>query len=74
MPILILLYISFKSECLIPKGYELGIDGFVIARALVLISLLHMLSKLGIIFYKISKKMIKYFIGYRTIKYDVNCS
>lgn len=47
VPILILLYISFKSELLIPQGYELAVDGFVIARALVLISLLHMLSKLG---------------------------
>ncbi len=54
IPILSTIYILFNSNILIPKGYDLAIDGYVISRNLMIIFLLYSLSKLGYFF---SKKM-----------------
>lgn len=50
IPILSTIYILLNSNILIPKGYELAIDGYVISRNLMLIFLLYLLSKLGYFF------------------------
>ncbi len=46
-PILSAIYILLNSNILIPKGYNLAIDGYVISRNLMVIFLLYLLSKLG---------------------------
>ncbi|MGG4268517.1 hypothetical protein [Peribacillus simplex] len=40
------IYFCF-SEALLSGGYELAVDGFVVARALMIIFTLHLLVKLG---------------------------
>ncbi|WP_243385688.1 hypothetical protein [Bacillus kexueae] len=52
LPIIFLTYLFFNSEILIPAGYELAIDGYVISRTLVLLFNLYLISKLGIFLYK----------------------
>lgn len=47
LPILSALYILLNSNLLIPKGYELALDGYVISRNLMVIFLLYLLSKFG---------------------------
>ncbi|MBG9754402.1 hypothetical protein ABD89_03030 [Lysinibacillus sphaericus] len=47
IPILSAIYILLNSNILIPKGYNLAIDGYVISRNLMVIFLLYLLSKLG---------------------------
>jgi len=47
IPILSAIYILLNSSILIPKGYNLAIDGYVISRNLMVIFLLYLLSKLG---------------------------
>jgi len=50
IPILSAIYILLNSSILIPKGYDLAIDGYVISRNLMVIFLLYSLSKLGYFF------------------------
>lgn len=52
IPIILSLYIFFDSDILIPNGYELAIDGFVISRTLIFIFILYLVSKLGFFFKK----------------------
>lgn len=48
LPIIVLSYLYFNSKALIPAGYDLAIDGYVISKNLVLICNLYFISKLGI--------------------------
>ncbi|MFE4708030.1 hypothetical protein [Peribacillus simplex] len=41
------IYFLIDSESLIPKGYELAIDGYVISRNLMIIFTLYLVAKLG---------------------------
>lgn len=41
------IYFLIDSESLIPKGYELAIDGYVISRNIMIIFTLYLVSKLG---------------------------
>lgn len=51
--VLIIAIILFSnSKLLIPAGYELAIDGYVIARTLVIVFILYIVSKLGFSFIK----------------------
>lgn len=52
LPIVLSIYTFFNSEILVPNGYELSIDGYIISRTLVLIFILHSLSKFGYFIYK----------------------
>ncbi|WLR44432.1 hypothetical protein LC087_18795 (plasmid) [Bacillus carboniphilus] len=54
IPLLVSLYYSFIPEALIFPGYELAIDGYVIARTATIIFSLYLLSKIG--FLLINKK------------------
>ena len=56
VPILLSILLYFKGDLLIPKGYELAIDGYVISKTLILIFLLHLLSKLGYFLHKNTTK------------------
>lgn len=47
-------YLIMNSKFLMPKGYELAIDGFVISRTLLIIFVLYVVAKLG--FYLLNKK------------------
>lgn len=47
-------YFAFNTKSLVPKGYELAIDGYVISKTLMVIFTLYLLSKLG--YYFINKK------------------
>ncbi|AXI32886.1 hypothetical protein CIB87_28400 (plasmid) [Priestia megaterium] len=40
-------YLFINSKVLIPKGYELAIDGYLISRTLIFIFILYLLSKFG---------------------------
>ena len=46
IPLGIAVYCLFGSR-LLPAGYELAIDGFVISRTLMIIFVLHLVSKIG---------------------------
>lgn len=48
LPILILSGFYFGQFNLMPPGYVLAIDGFVVSKNLVLIALLYFISKLGL--------------------------
>lgn len=51
--VLVIAIILFSSsKLLIPVGYELAIDGYVIARTLVIVFILYIVSKLGFSFIK----------------------
>lgn len=52
-PIIILIYLLFRNDLLLPKGYDLAINGFVISRNMVIIATLFLISKLG---YKLLEK------------------
>ncbi|AWI13975.1 hypothetical protein CQJ30_18520 [Caldibacillus thermoamylovorans] len=52
VPIVFSIFIFFNEKLLIPKGYELSVDGVVISRTLFLIFLLYLVSKLGVFIYK----------------------
>lgn len=54
-PILSLIYLSLNSKILIPAGYDLAIDGYVISRTLIIIFLFHLISKFGYFLYKEKK-------------------
>ncbi|KZR58116.1 hypothetical protein [Pseudobacillus badius] len=47
-------YFAFNIKALMPKGYDLAIDGYVISKTLIVIFTLYLLSKLG--YYSINKK------------------
>ncbi len=55
-PILFGLWLSFNSEFLIPSGYDLAIDGYVISRTLMIIFCLYLLTKLGYFILESRKK------------------
>jgi hypothetical protein len=56
LPIAFLIYIYFNSEILIPKGYGLALDGYVVSKNLILIFIFYLVSKLGVFFYKHTKQ------------------
>ncbi|MDQ1236229.1 hypothetical protein QE450_003727 [Paenibacillus sp. SORGH_AS306] len=56
IPILFVLFLSFDSEFLIPKGYDLAIDGYVVSRTLIIIFSFHLLTKLGYFILETKKK------------------
>ena len=56
VPIAFLIYIYFNSEILIPRGYDLALDGYVISKNLILIFIFYLLSKLGVFYYKHTKQ------------------
>ncbi len=41
------IYLFVSPSLLVPKGYELAIDGYLISRTLVMIFTLYLVSKLG---------------------------
>ncbi|KMJ55313.1 hypothetical protein AB685_27890 [Bacillus sp. LL01] len=47
LPVIVLIYLNINSEVLIPEGYQLAIDGYVISRTLVLIFTFYLVTKLG---------------------------
>ncbi|MDV2686474.1 hypothetical protein RYX56_19065 [Alkalihalophilus lindianensis] len=47
LPVIGLIFLSVNSELLIPKGYQLAMDGYVISRTMVLIFTLYLITKLG---------------------------
>ncbi|GLY12296.1 hypothetical protein [Pseudobacillus badius] len=47
-------YFAFNTKFLVPKGFDLAIDGYVISKTLMVIFTLYLLSKLG--YYFITKK------------------
>ncbi|WP_338754903.1 hypothetical protein [Bacillus sp. FJAT-52991] len=55
-PILFSIYLNFQNELLIPKGYDLAIDGYVISRTLMIISTFYLLTKAGYFIIKNTKK------------------
>lgn len=54
LPLLISTFFVFNTNKLIPDGYELAVDGYVISKTLMLIFSLYLLFKLG--FYLIKQK------------------
>lgn len=56
IPILFVLFLSFDSEFLIPKGYDLAIDGYVVSRTLIIIFSFYLLTKLGYFILEMKKK------------------
>lgn len=50
--LIIAIILLSNSKLLIPAGYELAIDGYIIARTLVIIFILYIVSKLGFSFIK----------------------
>ncbi|GGO03362.1 hypothetical protein GCM10010969_27550 [Saccharibacillus kuerlensis] len=55
-PIICVLFLVFKSELLIPPGYDLAINGYVISRTLIIIFGLYLLTKLGYFILRNTKK------------------
>ena len=47
VPIVFIFILILKNGFLIPRGYELAIDGYVISRTLVMIFAAYLLTKLG---------------------------
>lgn len=47
LPLTISLYFFINLKNLIPKGYELAIEGYVISKTMMLIFILYLLTKLG---------------------------
>ncbi|AMA71431.1 hypothetical protein [Aneurinibacillus thermoaerophilus] len=47
LPLAISIYFLINPKALIPNGYELAIDGYVISRTLIFIFTFYLLSKLG---------------------------
>lgn len=56
LPIAILIYMYFNSKLLLPKGYELALDGYVVSKNLILIFIFYLLSKLGVLIYEKTKQ------------------
>jgi hypothetical protein len=57
IPFLIALLFTFRSEAiLIPRGYDLAIDGYVISRTLMIIFALYLSTKIGFKLYEGTKK------------------
>lgn len=46
LALVLAIYTLFDSR-LLPAGYDLAIDGFVISRTLMIIFILHLISKIG---------------------------
>lgn len=46
LSLLLAIYTLFDSR-LVPAGYELAVDGLVISRTLMIIFILHLVSKIG---------------------------
>lgn len=55
-PIIIVLYLIFNSEFLLPPGYSLALDGYVISRTLMMIFGLYLVTQLGYFIMKMKKK------------------
>lgn len=56
VPILLSVLLNFKSDLLVPNGYDLAIDGFVISRTIVMMFTLYLLMKLGLFILTYTKK------------------
>nr|WP_295970086.1 hypothetical protein [uncultured Bacillus sp.] len=56
LPIVFLIYIYFNDKILIPKGYELAIDSYVMSKNLILIFTFYLISKLGVFLYRHTKQ------------------
>lgn len=56
LPIAFLIFIYFNGTILIPTGYNLAIDGYVISKNLILIFIFYLVSKLGVFYYKHTEK------------------
>lgn len=54
IPLVCSIYFVIHPKSLIPQGYDLAIDGYVISKTLMIIFTLYLTSKLG--FYFINKK------------------
>lgn len=52
LPLLITVYLIINPNHLIPAGYELAIDGYVISRTIIIIFGLYLLFKLGTFLFK----------------------
>lgn len=57
IPLIFFVYLNFNSEqILIPAGYDLAIDGYIVSRSLVMIFTFYLLTKLGYFMLKETKK------------------
>ncbi|MBM7713146.1 hypothetical protein JOC94_000112 [Bacillus thermophilus] len=56
VPILLSIFFSFKSELLLPKGYDLALDGYVISKTMVMIFTFYLLTKTGFFILRHIKK------------------
>ncbi len=54
LPLVLSIYFFINLEPLIPRGYELAIDAYVISKTLLFVLSLYLLSKLG--YFIINKK------------------
>ena len=50
LPIMLALFILFNDNLLIPRGYELGVDGVVISRNLYILFILYLIAKVGFLY------------------------
>lgn len=48
--------IYFNSDILIPPGYDLAIDGYVVSKTMILIFIFYLLSKFGVFIYNHTKQ------------------
>ncbi|RZI50156.1 hypothetical protein EW027_17005 [Aeribacillus pallidus] len=53
--LIISIYLLIEPNSLVPEAYKLAVDGYVIARTLVILFILYLVSKLGFLF--INKKI-----------------
>ncbi|KZN95406.1 hypothetical protein [Aeribacillus pallidus] len=56
LSLIVLAIMFFNKNLIIPKGYELSVDGMVISNTLILISFFYLLSKLGVFIYNSKTK------------------
>jgi len=57
IPFILALFFSIKSkDLLIPGGYDLAIDGYVVARTLMIIFTIYLSTKIGFKIYESAKK------------------
>lgn len=54
IPAVVSIYFCFNPESLIPPGYQMAIDGYVISKTLMSIFAMYTLSKLG--YFLLNKK------------------
>lgn len=52
IPFLVVFYFIINSKQLIPNGYELAVDGYIVSRTILLIFGLYLIFKLGLFLLK----------------------